>query len=94
MTHRTFSRMHGRSTFPCQACGRLTRDVDQGGTDLCPECYELAGIDNELNDDGREPTAQELAQCERYLAQIGKKGGDVVKARASCEYIWPPEVQS
>lgn len=85
-----FSRFNGRTTFNCASCGRLTRDVDQGGTDCCPQCYELAGYDNMLNDDGRPPTAAELAFCERQIAMIAAKGGDADKARASCDYIWPP----
>lgn len=75
MAKSTFTKFNGRSTFACTLCGRTTRDVDQGGTDLCPECYELCGLDNEINDDGRKPTGREQAHAAKLLASISKKGG-------------------
>jgi len=94
MTKSTFTKMHGRSTFNCCSCGRLTRDVDQGGTDLCPECYELAGMDNTCNDDGRTPDADEAKYSQRLLKSIAKKGGNVQKAIESNEYLFPHEAMT
>jgi hypothetical protein len=50
MSRKHFER-GGRGVFSCEACGRSTRRVDQGGESLCcTECWELAGIDNSVND--------------------------------------------
>lgn len=87
--HQHFRR-GGNSVFKCQICSRSTRLVDQGlGSECCPQCYELAGCDNQFNDDGTAPTPEQLQSCEALLAVIGKRGGDVQAARASCSYIWP-----
>src|SRR4051812_37203088 len=42
----------GQSTFTCNCCKRLTRDtgVQSIGPDLCPQCYELAGLENCVQD--------------------------------------------
>lgn len=92
----TFTRGMGRSTFNCISCGRRTRDTDQGGTDCCMQCYEIAGIDNEINDCGYKPGSPEhskrLAECEGLLKDIAKKGGDVEKVKASSDYVWVQEV--
>lgn len=38
--------------FVCQGCDRRTRDAGNGIYHLCPECWELAGLDNQVNDNG------------------------------------------
>lgn len=87
MARSHFSR--GQSTFNCQCCGRLTRDTgDNGGCELCPECYELAGADNMHNDDGSIPTAEEMKGYEALLSHIGERGGDTQAVKDSCNYIW------
>lgn len=44
---------HGQSTYNCRVCKRLTRNTgDEGQVELCAECYELAGIKNEISDNG------------------------------------------
>lgn len=88
MAKSTFTKLNGRSTFACTLCGRMTRDVDQGGTDLCPECYELCGMDNECNDSGRKPTGREQAQAAKLLAAISKKGGQAGKTKGFCGYLF------
>lgn len=42
----------GSSTFKCADCGKLTRYTGKSsmGTDLCDDCYEIAGWDNALTD--------------------------------------------
>lgn len=44
----------GSSTYKCQCCGKLTRETgaSESSARLCVVCYELAGIDNFLTDNG------------------------------------------
>lgn len=85
----TFTRIGG-STYICHCCGRRTRHtgVQSLDSEMCPDCYELAGWDNMFNDDGRTPTETELAVCESHLKNIAKKGGDAERVKASNEFIW------
>lgn len=80
MARSTFKRGNGRSTFPCTICGRLTRDTDQGSTDLCMQCFDLCSLDNQVNDDGRQPTEAEHKQALSWVKQIKAKGGDAERA--------------
>lgn len=51
MAIKTFQR--GSAVYKCNSCGRSTRNTgDEGNSRLCYECYELAGIDNEISDNG------------------------------------------
>jgi hypothetical protein len=82
----------GGGVFNCSICERRTRLVDQGGdSELCPECWELAGLDNMVNDDG--PAAGTLAKVaaerDSLLAAAVKKGGNAEKIKASCSFLWP-----
>lgn len=78
----------GRGVFTCCVCGRSTRQVDQGDSECCPQCYELAGHDNYHNDNGIEPNDDELRFYEGIVAEIVAKGGNADKVRKSNEYIW------
>ncbi len=73
------SRRHfqqGSSTFTCHCCGRRTRIVDQPeGSDLCPDCYELYGLQNMVWDGCANKGV--VTGRAALLAEIGKKGGDV-----------------
>lgn len=42
----------GRTTYLCDTCGRRTRETPtQGiGSHLCPQCYELSGLENSVAD--------------------------------------------
>jgi hypothetical protein len=92
LSRKHFNRGRGPVTFICNSCDRRTRDTGQGsGIECCAQCYELAGYDNMFNDDNRKPTANELAECERLLNVISKRGGNAVKAKATFEYIWPAQ---
>ena len=65
----------GSSTYLCNVCGRRTRDTgDNGSCDLCPECYTLAGIENEISDGWAtaEARAQEIRDI---VTAITGKGG-------------------
>jgi len=90
-----FSRFHGRSTFKCDICGRVTRDVDQGGTTLCQECYDIAGMDNHYNDSGTVPNFNPqhgddyATDILRALRKIAQKGGDVNQVVEANGYAFP-----
>ena len=78
MAIKTFRR--GSSTFPCNVCCRLTRDtgVQSAGNKICPQCFELAGIENEISD-GYTTLEEKKTAIESYVAEIAAKGGDVSK---------------
>lgn len=43
----------GSGCFTCRVCGRRTRATGQGDNEhvyLCVECFEIAGLENELQD--------------------------------------------
>lgn len=73
---RTFRK--GSSVFQCQVCGRATREtgVQSLGNKTCPQCYELAGIENEISD-GHCTFMEREGAIAGYLAEIAEKGGDV-----------------
>jgi hypothetical protein len=65
----------GETTFRCNCCTRLTRHTgaQSVGSRSCPECYELAGIYNEIQDGA---TASAYADTIRALtATIVERGG-------------------
>jgi len=78
----------GRPTFKCVTCHRMTRDTGQGVDHLCMECFEISGLDNQVNDSGKPCPPETLAECELYLAKIAKLGGNVERVKNVNEYIW------
>ena len=65
----------GQSIFKCRVCGRNTRDVeDNGGVELCPQCYTIAGIENSVLD-GCETVESVRVEVERLAAEVRAKGG-------------------
>lgn len=41
----------GSGVYECRCCGRRTRDSHgEGDITLCAQCYELAGLENMMND--------------------------------------------
>lgn len=46
----------GETTYTCHSCKKLTRNTggDERQCDLCLDCFNLAGIDNGLTDNGPE----------------------------------------
>ena len=68
----------GSAVFKCNVCGRGTRDTgaQSAGNKICPQCYELAGIENEISD-GWATLAERRAAIDTFLAHIVSKGGDV-----------------
>lgn len=86
-----FFRRGQRPTFTCGCCGRSTRDVGQGGN-LCSECFEIAGIDNTLNDCRRNIEDSErnsyIRTAEALLNRISSLGGNVAAVKTQNEFIW------
>lgn len=73
------SKFHkGSSTFKCNICGRGTRDtgIQSAGNKICPQCYELAGIENEISD-GHCTREERLELIKQYVVEIQDKGGCV-----------------
>ena len=72
----TFSKMGG-SVYTCDCCGRRTRHTGAQslGSTLCPQCYDLAGIENEISD-GYTTLADAREQIDALLAEIRAKGGN------------------
>lgn len=65
----------GETTYTCASCKRLTRNTgDNGQCELCPQCFELAGIENAVNDD--DSIIDEVRErVERLAAEIRAAGG-------------------
>lgn len=73
MATRTFRRnFTGRSTYKCNACGKLTRETGLGeeGCGLCAYCFETGGLENMLSDGH---ITQE--QYDEQLADFNKQYG-------------------
>jgi hypothetical protein len=74
----------GSAVYKCECCGRGTRDtgVQSLGSKLCPQCYELAGIENDISDGNvtREEMGPRISQ---YIAEIVVKGGNVTDWRTT-----------
>lgn len=71
----TFTKIAG-STYRCDTCERMTRNTGvQGlGCRLCPHCFDLAGIENEISD-GYSTAAEKLDEVTRLLDAVRAKGG-------------------
>jgi hypothetical protein len=66
----------GSSVLTCRVCDRKTRDIGNG--DICEECWELAGIENEISD-GYATAAERADDVARHTNELRKKGVDVDK---------------
>ena len=90
MRNRRHFQRQGRGVFVCCTCGRQTRIVDQDlNSECCPECYELAGIDNAVNDSGGTVLGEYAAERDALLAAIVRKGGNAERVKADYGYLWP-----
>lgn len=60
----------GETTYICQSCKKRTRNVggDEAQCRLCLDCFELAGIDNHLTDNGAESMVEYYGdEARRYF---------------------------
>jgi hypothetical protein len=85
--HKHFKRGQN-PTFKCVTCERNTRDTGQGVDHLCEDCFEIAGLDNQVNDSGEPVTKAILQECTDRLAKIKKLGGNAERVKAANTYIW------
>lgn len=76
MSTKHFSK--GSATFHCHVCNRLTRDTQGTNVELCAECYEVAGIENELSDNCYNGTAAEAQKEIDVLNQRAVNKGGVI----------------
>lgn len=70
----------GSGMYACRCCKRNTRDTGRGdneGVQLCADCYDLAGEDNHLSDNGKLYDTPQRVLC--MIENVEKLGGD-----ASC----------
>jgi hypothetical protein len=67
----------GSAVFQCRNCQRSTRDTgDNGSVELCPECYELAGLENQYNDNGYHLDDADRQAAVTYLGQLAAHIGE------------------
>lgn len=77
----------GETTYICQVCKKNTRNVggDEAGCRLCLDCFNLAGIENGLSDNGMEyfqDYAKEVAEIfirRPELAPLHEKLSEALK---------------
>jgi len=74
MPKRYFQR--GSGVFTCQCCGRRTRITTQDVDHICAECYDLAGLENTLSDEGPEYfiSGRGIQERDRLIAELIKHG--------------------
>ena len=78
--------------YPCSLCGRKTRHTGEQsiGSELCPQCYELCGMDNYCNDNGESPEAAGYVKSrDRMIGEIAKRGGNAERVKGFCSYLFP-----
>jgi hypothetical protein len=80
MTKKNRFRRGGGGVYKCEICERSTRQVDQGGDSrLCQECWDLAGLENMVSDNGRETITESFRENRDYLLHRAIKRGGVEK---------------
>jgi len=71
----------GSGVYTCAVCKRQTRQTggDNDALDLCEECYEVAGLENEISDHDLHGPALDEAQAEiKRLKEVCRgKGGRI-----------------
>lgn len=66
---RTFQRTHhGKSTYTCKSCGKLTRETGDGeqGVQMCRECFHISSQENS-HADNHSGRMADCAECREYL---------------------------
>jgi hypothetical protein len=93
MANNRFSGRFGKPTFKCQCCLRTTRETGQGVDHLCEDCWEIAGIDNSINDSCGERSPKDFPELEERLKHVQKLRGDVERVKNLNEYAFPKEAK-
>ncbi|QIG69493.1 hypothetical protein EVC17_010 [Rhizobium phage RHph_Y1_1] len=82
----------GASTFVCECCGHHTRETGQAlGAKICYACFELAGLENMLSDDGEEQFAKVGAdEVKSWMNEIRKRSeAEFERAKESFSSLAP-----
>jgi len=80
MKHNRFQT--GRGVYACTICARQTRGPDGVHIDLCGQCFDLAGIENEVSD-GHRTTAAAKIDAAEILADCIARGGNEASLRTA-----------
>lgn len=79
----------GETTYICGICGRRCRAVDQAvGSRLCQQCWDLAGLENSLND-GVMSLGIAQTEAKALLAIIVERGGNAAHVQREFPEILP-----
>lgn len=83
----------GQGAFNCRCCGRHTRDTgDNGQLELCPQCFELAGYENQWRDSGHKLDESDCQTVRQYLAELASHVGNPTAYKCFPElaaYVYP-----
>lgn len=92
MRNRNSSFGRGTGVFTCDICTRRTRETGDGVDHLCHECFEISGLDNQVNDNDTGPGTPEhasvLKECEALLAEAVAKGSNGAKIKAAADFVF------
>lgn len=82
----------GTGCFKCESCGRQTRltGAQSVGSRSCEQCYELAGIYNEYQDDGCLSAGAKndvRSYCEEIVELGGTLDGDALDLLAEATKV-------
>lgn len=69
----------GSGCYGCRVCKRMTRSTGRGDNELiqlCEECYEVSGLENQISDCG-DPDGTLAAMIEKLNATCREKGGQL-----------------
>lgn len=69
--------IRGQAVYTCGCCGRRTRQTGRGDNEnvnLCAECFDLAGEENHLSDNGEFYSSP--AEVLRLINEVAVKGGN------------------
>lgn len=83
---RTRFQRGANNVYDCGVCHRTTRGAgDAFNVRLCGECFELAGIDNTISDNGIEYATENgwVADAQAQLKKLAAHGVDVQRVWAS-----------
>lgn len=75
-SHNRFAR--GTGCFTCESCGRRTRQTPvTAGSDwpVCEDCFELAGYQNGISDNGPVDAADYIVYARNHARTLYAKGG-------------------